>query len=147
MAADTHPLITPRVKKYLTGAGGFDDAAWRAWQVHWFTIGLQAVEARLAREAETGIFCHGDVVSIADICLASILAVMRIFKIAVAAIPTIERIMHACERQTVKSRPNATPFSRPISTPLGVRFSVSCGGLIHVVHRGDPRAAECPTRG
>ena len=100
LAADTHPLITPRVKKYLTGAGGFDDAAWRAWQVHWFRIGLQAVEARLAREVETGVFCHGDVVSIADICLASILVVMRIFKIEVAAIPTIERIMLACERHT-----------------------------------------------
>ena len=29
LAADTHPLITPRVKKYLTSAGKFDDAAWR----------------------------------------------------------------------------------------------------------------------
>ena len=29
----------------------------------------------------------------------------------------------------VKSRPNATPFSRPIPTPLGVRNSVSGGGL------------------
>lgn len=30
LAADTHPLITPRVKKYLTANSGFDDAAWRA---------------------------------------------------------------------------------------------------------------------
>lgn len=29
----------------------------------------------------------------------------------------------------VKSRSNATPFSRPIPTPLGVRNSVSGGGL------------------
>jgi glutathione S-transferase len=33
LAADTHPLITPRVKKYLTANSGFDDAAWRAWQI------------------------------------------------------------------------------------------------------------------
>jgi maleylacetoacetate isomerase/maleylpyruvate isomerase len=97
LAADTHPLITPRVKKYLTGAGKFDDRAWRAWQVHWFTTGLQAVEQRLARESETGIYCHGDSPSVADICLASILVVMRVFKIEVAQIPTVQRIMTSCE--------------------------------------------------
>ena len=48
LAADTHPLITPRVKKYLVATSHFDDAAWRAWQIQWFTTGLQAFEQRLA---------------------------------------------------------------------------------------------------
>ena len=96
-AADTHPLITPRVKKYLATEGKFDDAAWRAWQIHWFTTGLQAVERRLAMDAATGVFCHGDSVTLADICLASLLVVMRVFKIEVADIPTVGRIMAACE--------------------------------------------------
>ena len=98
LAADTHPLITPRVKKYLTSAGKFDDAAWRAWQIHWFSTGLQALEQRLASEAQTGTFCHGDTPTMADICLASIIVVMRIFKIEVAGIPTVLRIMAACEK-------------------------------------------------
>ncbi len=98
LAADTHPLITPRVRKYLTTAGHFDDAAWRAWQIHWFTTGLQAFEQRLAGEPETGSFCHGDTPTIADICLASIVVVMRVFKIEVAGIPTVMRIMAACEQ-------------------------------------------------
>ena len=97
LAADTHPLITPRVKKYLTTAGGFDDAAWRAWQIHWFSAGLQAFEQRLAAEPDTGTFCHGETPTLADICLASILVVMRVFKIEVADIPTLHRIMAACE--------------------------------------------------
>lgn len=97
-AADTHPLITPRVKKYLTTEAHFDDAAWRAWQIHWFTTGLQAVEQRLAHDSATGKYCHGDSVTMADICLASIIVVMRIFKIEVPAIPTIDRIMAACEK-------------------------------------------------
>ena len=97
LAADTHPLITPRVRKYLTGSGGFDDAAWRAWQIHWFTTGLLAVEQRLAKEMETGKFCHGDQVTTADICLASILAVMAVFKIKVADTPTIDAIVARCE--------------------------------------------------
>ncbi|MDP9096277.1 MAG: glutathione S-transferase N-terminal domain-containing protein, partial [Pseudomonadota bacterium] len=73
LAADTHPMITPRVKKYLITTGGFDDAAWRAWQIHWFTTGLQALEQRLVNEPGTGAFCHGDTPTIADICLASII--------------------------------------------------------------------------
>ena len=98
LAADTHPLITPRVKKYLSTAGGFDDAAWRAWQIHWFTTGLQALEQRLVSEPGTGTFCHGDTPTIADICLASIVVVMRIFKIEVPGIPTVLRVMAACQQ-------------------------------------------------
>ena len=98
LAADAHPLITPRVKKYLTTAGNFDDAAWRAWQIHWFSTGLLALEQRLANEPGTGAFCHGDAPTLADICLASIVVVMRVFKIEVAAVPTVLRIMAACEQ-------------------------------------------------
>ena len=98
LAADTHPLITPRVKKYLSTEGKFDDAAWRAWQIHWFTTGLQAVEQRLANEAETGSFCHGESATLADICLASIMVVMRVFKIEVPKIPTVNRIFTTCEQ-------------------------------------------------
>ena len=104
LAADTHPLITPRVKKYLTGPGGFDDAAWRAWQIQWFGTGLAAVEQRLSREPQTATFCHGDQPTMADICLASIVVVMRVFKIAVPDTPTIDRIMAACEAHPAFAR-------------------------------------------
>jgi maleylacetoacetate isomerase len=97
LASDTHPLITPRVKKYLTSQAGFDETAWRAWQTQWFGTGLAAVEQRLASEAATGLFCHGDEVTMADICLASVVKVMGIFKITVPDIPTIERIVAQCD--------------------------------------------------
>ncbi len=116
LAADTHPLITPRVKKYLTTAGQFDDAAWRAWQIHWFATGLQALEQRLATEPQTGTFCHGDVPTMADICLASIVVVMRVFKIEVAGIPTVHRIMAECER--LEAFANADP-RRQLGAPPG----------------------------
>ncbi len=116
LAADTHPLITPRVKKYLATAGGFDDAAWRAWQMHWFTTGLQALEQRLANEPATGIFCHGNTPTIADICLASIIAVMRVFKIEVPGIPNVLRVMAACEQ--LDAFANADP-SRQAGAPQG----------------------------
>jgi maleylacetoacetate isomerase len=97
LAGDTHPLITPRVRKYLTTVGGFDETKLRAWLVHWFTVGLQAVERRLVAEPGTGTFCHGDQVGIADICLVSITATMKVLKIEVADIPTIDRIVARCE--------------------------------------------------
>ena len=104
LAADTHPLITPRVKKYLSTTAGFDDAAWRAWQIQWFGTGLAAVEQRLAADPETGAFCHGDTPTMADIVLASIVVMIRLFKITVPNIPTIDRIMKACDAHDAFAR-------------------------------------------
>jgi maleylacetoacetate isomerase len=111
LAADTHPFVTPRVKKYLTSIGGFDDGAFKAWQLHWFTTGLQAVEQRLATESnQTGAFCHGDTPTMADICLASIVAVMRVFKMSVPDIPTIDRIIARCDAMDAFAK--ADPFKQ-----------------------------------
>ena len=96
MASDTHPLIVPRVRRYLFAAG-LDAAAWRAWQAHWLTTGLQAMEARLAGEAATGTFCHGHTPGLADICLASVVAAARVFRIEVPGIPTVDRIVASCD--------------------------------------------------
>ncbi len=104
LTSDTHPLVTPRVKKYLTTVGGFDDAAFRAWQIQWFGTGLAALEQRLAMETDTGVFCHGDSPTLADICLASIVAVMRVFKITVPNTPTIDRIVAACDAHPAFAR-------------------------------------------
>jgi maleylacetoacetate isomerase len=98
LAADTHPMITPRVKKYLMATAKFDDISWKAWQTQWFTTGLQALETRLASDKSAGKFCHGDTPTMADICLASIIVVMRVFKVEVADIPTVMRIMSECEQ-------------------------------------------------
>lgn len=114
LAADTHPLVVPRVRRYLTEAG-FDADQWRAWQVHWFTTGLQAVEKRLAAEAETGVFCHGDSPTIADVCLASIPAVMQVFKVTVPDIPTVDRIVAACE--ALPAFANADPYKQKGAPP------------------------------
>lgn len=97
LASDTHPLITPRVRKYLGTSSSYDDAAWRAWQTHWVTTGLHAVEQRLASESDTGLFCHGDQVTMADVCMASLFAVTRVLNINVPDTPTITRIMVQCD--------------------------------------------------
>ena len=97
IVADTHPLIVPRVVKFLTETAHFDAGAIKAWRTHWFTTGLQAFERRLATDAATGAFCHGDSLTMADICLASIKVMLPIFKIDVPDTPIVDRIFAACE--------------------------------------------------
>ena len=96
IACDSHPLIVPRVRNYLMQTIGLDAHQWRAWQTQWFREGLRTVEARLAGEAGTGQFCHGDSPSVADLCLMSCLAGVRTFKLEVGALPTVERVAANC---------------------------------------------------
>src|SRR5580693_787702 len=70
-AADHHPLITPRVNRYLADSLGADDAARAAWSRHWLRQSLEQAQARLAADAASGLYCHGDCLSIADIALTS----------------------------------------------------------------------------
>ena len=98
IASDTHPLIVPRVRSYLMSQARFDHNAWRAWAMHWVTRGVAAMETRLASDPATGAFCHGDQVTIADICLASLLAVAKVLKFDLRDIPTLTRILERCEQ-------------------------------------------------
>lgn len=82
LAADTHPLITPRIRGYLRQYPALDDAAWRKWQTHWFHSGLAAFEQRLVQDGRSGHFCLGDTPGMADICLVSVFAVMAALNIA-----------------------------------------------------------------
>jgi maleylacetoacetate isomerase len=106
IASDTHPLIAPRVRKYLTTRGAFDDAASRDWTSHWLCRGLTAMEARLAGDPNTGIFCHGDQVTIADVCLTSLLVIAKLFKFESPNAPTVNRIVARCELLEAFERAN-----------------------------------------
>jgi maleylacetoacetate isomerase len=95
IAADSHPLIVPRVRHYLMDREGFDHARWRAWQTQWFGAGLRTVEARL-QDGLSGRFCHGDTPSFADLCLMSCVMGVRTFKLDVGSLPNIERVTESC---------------------------------------------------
>jgi len=112
--SDTHPLIVPRVRNYLTTHAGFDHSAWRAWATHWVTRGATAMEAHLAGDPSTGDFCHGEHVTIADICLASLMTIARVLKFELRGIPTITRIVERCE--TIEAFEQANPM-RQLGAP------------------------------
>ncbi len=106
IVSDTHPLMVPRVTAYLAEHAGFDEAAQRDWSLHWVVRGLSAMEARLARDTETGVFCHGDQVTFADICLGNLGAVIRMARLDTAPYPTVARIIAACEAMEAFQRAN-----------------------------------------
>ena len=96
VACEIHPLNNLRVLSYLTGPMGLSNEIRNAWYHHWVAGGLQALEARLAAERETGKFCHGNAPGLADCCLVPQLANARRFKCDVAPYPTLLAIEKNC---------------------------------------------------
>ncbi len=88
-AADTHPLVVPRVRARLAKQFGSDDAAGQAWSAHWFREGLAAYEAQLAPGLTR---CHGEALSIADLGLASHLIGAARFGVDLAEFPRTEAV-------------------------------------------------------
>ena len=96
VALDVHPLNNLRVLNRLRSQFGADDSAVAEWFRHWVALGFGAVEARLAREPETGRFCHGDAPTMADLCLAAQSVNNRRFDVDEAPYPTIRRVVAEC---------------------------------------------------
>ena len=92
IACDIHPLNNLRVLQYLKNTLGVSEEQKDAWYKYWIDVGLEALETRLARDAATGRFCHGDTPTLADICLVPQLANARRMNNDVAPYPTLTRI-------------------------------------------------------
>jgi maleylacetoacetate isomerase len=95
VACDCHPLIVPRVREYLAHELNIEEPARMAWCRHWHSQAIAALELHLGAQ-ETGRFCHGDEVTIADICLASQAAGAKFFGVDIAPYPNAARIVETC---------------------------------------------------
>jgi len=96
IACDIHPLDNLRVLRYLMRTVGASEAVKDAWYRHWIDTGLAALETQLAREGETGEFCHANAPTLADCCLVPQLANARRAGIPLEAYPTLQRIEARC---------------------------------------------------
>jgi maleylpyruvate isomerase len=96
IACETHPLQNVRVTAYLAERFGAGEAAKGEWYRHFIELGLAPVEARLAREPQTGRFCHGDAPSLADCLVVPQLYNAVRHGCDVAALPTLLRVRDEC---------------------------------------------------
>ena len=60
VACEGHPLLVPRVRRYLDHELNLRDTQQAAWRRHWTVETLAALEGHLAGHKDTGKFCHGD---------------------------------------------------------------------------------------
>ena len=111
-AADGHPLIVPRVRNYLEREMKQDEQSRNRWLAHWTMRALEAIEGHLAREKETGRFCHGDAPTLADICLASqVIGALAYFSCDTKGVPTVMRIYSQC--MEIEAFAKAHPLKQP----------------------------------
>ena len=115
-AADGHPLITPRIRNYLEKEMKQDEASRNRWLAHWTLRALEAIEGHLAKERETGSFCHGNTPTMADICLVSqMIGATAYFNCDTKSVPTAMRIYNTCMNMDAFAAPH--PLKQPGARP------------------------------
>lgn len=108
--ADSHPLIVPRVRNYLTQVLEASEAQKIAWIQHWLGLGLEAMESLLS-EHKSGRFCHGDRPTLADICLVTQVTPAQVFKCKLDPYPRVMRVYDAC--MAIPAFAEAHPMKQP----------------------------------
>jgi maleylacetoacetate isomerase len=94
--ADSHPLIVPRVRHYLSDELHLDDKQRLGWIQRWLEAGLQAMETLLGEHGESGSFCHGEQPTTADICLVTQVTPAQTFGVDLSPYPRVMRVHASC---------------------------------------------------
>jgi maleylacetoacetate isomerase len=111
IACDIHPLNNSRVIQYLERELHVAEDARLRWTRHWIALTFAALEERLATDAATGKFCHGDVPGMADTLLIPQIYNARRWSLDLAPYPTLLRIDAACAQHDafVRAHPDNQP--------------------------------------
>ncbi|MCW8884629.1 MAG: maleylacetoacetate isomerase [Motiliproteus sp.] len=111
VACDIHPINNLRVLKYLKDHFGAASSDTTKWYQHWIIEGFQALEQLLANSDATGLYCHGDSPTLADICLVPQVFNANRFKVGLDQFPTISRIHSSLEalEPIAKAHPSQQP--------------------------------------
>jgi len=113
VACDIHPLNNTRVMRYLERELNVSVIERERWMRHWMTEGFRAVEALLADNPSTGIYCEGDEPTLADVFLVPQVYNAARWSVDMAPFPIIRRINASCmaldefERARPENQPDA----------------------------------------
>lgn len=111
VACEIHPIDNLRVLRYLVHDLKVSEDDKNRWYRHWVATGLAAVEQRLAGDAETGRFCHGDAPTLADCTLVPQIHNAQRMDCPLDRVPTVMRVFEACMALEAfrSSQPSACP--------------------------------------
>ena len=111
VACEGHPLLVPRVRRYLDHELNLRDTQQAAWRRHWTLETLAALEGHLAGHGMTSRFCHGDAPTFADICMVGHVTVAVNQQIDLAPYPTVKRIFETAMAlpEFAKAHPSMQP--------------------------------------
>jgi len=118
VACEGHPLLVPRVRRYLDRELNLRDEQQTAWRRHWTIDTLTALEGHLAGHKATGKFCHGDTPTLADICMVGHVTVAVTQQIALDRWLTVKRIFETA--MALPAFAKAHPLAQP-DTPDAMR--------------------------
>ena len=115
VACEIHPLNNLRVLRYLVHDMKLGDEDKERWYRHWIETGLEVVEQRLAGDARTGRYCHGDTPTLADCVLVPQIFNAQRFDTRLEHVPTVMRVFDECMRLDAfaTTQPSAYPESAP----------------------------------
>jgi maleylacetoacetate isomerase len=111
VACDGHPLVVPRVRTYLEKEFKLDEPTRTRWCQHWILEALKFVEAHLAKDRETGRYCHGNTVTLADICVATQVFGAKFFGCDTASVPTVMKVFD--ELMKLEAFDKSHPLKQP----------------------------------
>jgi maleylpyruvate isomerase len=114
-AADIHPIQNLRVMGYLRERYGQTEESAFAWSRHWIETGFDAYESSLARDPQTGTYCHGSTPTMADMCLVPQVFNAGRFKVDMKRYPTMQRIFDTCMKHPAfdAAQPSRQPDAEP----------------------------------
>jgi maleylacetoacetate isomerase len=111
VASDSHPLIVPRVRRFLEVELKLSEESRLKFIRHWFAEGYKALETHLSADGQSGRYCYGDELTLADICLVSHTIGGQFFGCEAESYPNVTRITKTCLEQDIFMRTH--PLRQP----------------------------------
>ena len=96
IAADVHPINNNRVRKFLAGPMGVDDARITAWYHHWIATAFTSLETMLAESRPPTRYAYTDIPGLAEACLVPQMANARRFGCDLSPYPRLVALDEAC---------------------------------------------------